>query len=58
MWNVLIIIAVVLIIIPQILRKQWCQLIGTLLMGIIAIYFVNNPDMIIRGCGGLPLATP
>ena len=36
--------AVVLIIIPLIFRRQWSALIGTLLVGAIAIYFVNNPD--------------
>jgi len=42
--SALAIAAVVIILIPLILKKQWANLIGTIVVGAIAIYFVNNPD--------------
>lgn len=36
--------AVVIIIIPLIIRKAWMALIGTLAASAIALFFVNNPD--------------
>jgi hypothetical protein len=35
---------VVIILIPLILKKQWANLIGTLVVGAIALYFVNSPE--------------
>jgi hypothetical protein len=39
--------ALVIIMIPLIFRRQWSGLIGTLLVGAIAVYFVNNPDTLV-----------
>lgn len=36
--------AIVIILIPLIIKKQWSNLIGTLIVGAIAIYFVNSPE--------------
>jgi len=45
--SALAIAAVVIILIPLILKRQWSNLIGTLIVGAIAIYFVNNPDTLL-----------
>jgi hypothetical protein len=35
---------VVIILIPLIFKRQWSNLIGTIIIGAVAIYFVNYPE--------------
>ena len=39
--------AVVIVIIPLILKKQWAGLLGTLIIGSIGIYFTTSPDTLV-----------
>jgi len=36
--------AVVIILVPMFFKKMWALMIGTIFLGAIGIYFVNNPD--------------
>lgn len=36
--------AVVIILIPLIMKKMWAAMIGTLVGASVALYFINNPD--------------
>lgn len=39
--------AIVIVIIPLILKKQWAGLLGTLTAGAVAIYFTTKPDTLV-----------
>lgn len=39
--------AVVIILIPMIMKKMWAAMIGTLIGAAVALYFINNPDSLI-----------
>lgn len=38
--------ALVIVIIPMIAKKQWSNLMGTVVFGGIAIFVINSPDML------------
>lgn len=38
--------AIVIIMVPLIVKKMWAAMIGTLVGGAVALYFVNNPDQL------------
>lgn len=40
------VVAVLIAIIPMIVKKTWALLVGTIFLSGIALYFVNNPDSI------------
>ena len=40
--------AIVLILIPLIFRRQWSNLLGALIMGALALYFVHYPDVLVN----------
>jgi hypothetical protein len=39
--------AVVIILIPMIMKKMWAAMIGTLIGAAVALYFINNPDALV-----------
>lgn len=39
--------AVVIILIPMIVKKMWAAMIGTIILGAVAVYFVSNPDQLV-----------
>lgn len=41
------IVAVLIAIIPMIVKKAWALLIGTIFLSAIALYFVNNPEKLV-----------
>jgi succinate dehydrogenase hydrophobic anchor subunit len=43
----LVMVAIVITMIPIVLKKQWAGLLGLIFVGALAVYFASNPDTLL-----------